>query len=321
MTSIRARAEVPESWAGKRLDQAAAALFPEYSRARLQGWIRDGSLRVGGTQCRPRDPVQAGDELELAATVDTDAGSGWIAREGLLDIVHEDEDVIVLNKAAGVVVHPAAGHQDDTLVNALLHYCPGLAELPRGGVVHRLDKDTTGLMVVAKSVPAHTELVRCLQARDVRREYEAIVNGSMVAGGTVDAPIGRHPRQRKKMAVVDTGKPSVTHYRVLERFPAHTRIQCRLETGRTHQIRVHMAHIRHPLLGDPVYGSRLRVPAAAGDELLQALRRFRRQALHARRLAFAHPVSGSELEFEAPVPADMQELTDQLRAHARAVAE
>lgn len=319
MTNIEARAEVPENWAGKRLDQAAAALFPDFSRARLQAWIRDGSLRVGGEQRRPRDPVRNGDQLELVAAVDEDAGPGWVAREGLLDIVHEDEHVIVLNKAAGVVVHPAAGHHDDTLVNALLHYCPALAELPRGGVVHRLDKDTTGLMVVAKTVPAHTELVRRLQARDVCREYEAIVYGTMVAGGTVDAPIGRHPVQRKKMAVVENGKPSVTHYRVLERFPAHTRILCRLETGRTHQIRVHMAHVRHPLLGDPVYGTRMRVPPAASEELLELLRQFRRQALHARRLGFAHPVTGAELEFEADIPADMQELTVQLRAHAKGI--
>lgn len=317
MTSICAEAEVPESWSGKRLDQAAAALFPEYSRARLQAWIRDGSLLVSGAKRRPRDPVQSGEQLVLSAQVEADAGPGWVARKGMLDIVYEDGAIIVLDKAAGVVVHPAAGHVDDTLVNALLHHCPSLEQLPRAGIVHRLDKDTTGLMVVAKTVPAHTELVRQLQARAVRREYEAIVNGTMVAGGTVDAPMGRHPVQRKKMAVVEGGKTAITHYRVLEKFVTHTRILCRLETGRTHQIRVHMAHIRHPLLGDPVYGGRLRLPAGANQPLIQALRDFRRQALHARRLGFTHPASGAELEFEAPVPEDMQNLIGQLRAHAK----
>lgn len=317
MTSIETSAEVPENWSGRRLDQAAAALFPAYSRARLQGWIREGSLRVGGEQRRPRDPVCAGERLELSAEINAEEGSGWVAREGLLNVVHEDEDIIVLNKAAGLVVHPAAGHHDDTLINALLHEHPGLAELPRAGVVHRLDKDTTGLMVVAKTLPAHTELVRCLQSREMSREYEAIVDGTMVGGATVDAPIGRHPRQRKKMAVVENGKASVTHYRVLERFSAHTRILCRLETGRTHQIRVHMAHVRHPLLGDPVYGARMRVPPAASEELRDALRHFRRQALHARRLAFAHPVTGAQVEFAAEVPPDLQALSSLLRAHAR----
>lgn len=313
MATIHAQAEVPESWAGKRLDQAAAALFPAYSRARLQAWIRDGSLRVDGEQRRPRDPVDIGQQLELTADGEGEAATHWTPKAGSLDLVYEDEHVIVLNKAAGVVVHPAAGHHDDTLVNALLHHCPKLAELPRAGIVHRLDKDTTGLMMVAKTLPAHTGLVRSLQARDVQREYEAVVQELMISGGTVDAPIGRHPVQRKKMAVVDHGKPSVTHYRVLERFRAHTRILCRLETGRTHQIRVHMAHIRHPLLGDPVYGSRMRVPSRASQELIEQLRKFRRQALHARCLGFLHPVSGGELEFRVEVPEDMQQLVKALR--------
>ncbi len=319
MTRIDAREAVPDALAGKRLDQAAAQLFPGHSRARLQGWIKDGSLLVDGARRRPRDPVRSGEVLQLGAEVEGD--ERWRPHAGDLDLVFEDADLLVIDKAPGVVVHPAAGHRDDTLVNALLHRFPELSELPRAGVVHRLDKDTSGLLVVARSLTAHTALVRSLQARDVRREYEALVHGTMTGGGVVDAPMGRHPVQRKKMAVVEGGKPAVTHYRLLERFADHTLVLCRLETGRTHQIRVHMAHIRHALVGDPVYGGRARLPAGADPELVELLRGFGRQALHARRLAFRHPASDELLEFESPRPADLARLVAALREHARQAAE
>jgi 23S rRNA pseudouridine1911/1915/1917 synthase len=229
--------------------------------------------------------------------------------------VYEDEDILVLDKPAGLVVHPAAGHADGTLLNALLHHCPDLNVVPRAGIVHRLDKDTTGLMVVAKNLGAQTALVAQLQARSVHREYEAVATGVLVGGGTVDAPLGRHARDRKRQAVlVNGGKEAVTHYRVLRRFRAHTHIRCLLETGRTHQIRVHMMHIHHPLLGDPVYGGRFKKPAGASLELIEAIRGFPRQALHARRLELLHPRSGELLSWEAPVPEDMRELLAVLTA-------
>jgi 23S rRNA pseudouridine1911/1915/1917 synthase len=224
----------------------------------------------------------------------------------------------VLDKPAGLVVHPAAGHADGTLLNALLHHAPELASVPRGGIVHRLDKDTTGLMVVAKTLEAHTQLVAQLQARSVSRVYEAIVQGVVTSGGKVDAPIGRHPQQRQKMAVTSTGKPAVSHYRVLERFRAHTHVRVKLETGRTHQIRVHMAYINFPLVGDPVYGGRFRIPPATNPVLVQALRDYPRQALHARFLELDHPVSGERLGWESPLPDDFVELLNLLRGDREA---
>jgi 23S rRNA pseudouridine1911/1915/1917 synthase len=242
-----------------------------------------------------------------------------------LEIVHEDDELLVLNKPAGLVVHPAAGHGDGTLLNALLHHHPALELLPRAGIVHRLDKETTGLMVVAKTLPAQTALVAQLQARNVHREYEAVVVGLPTGGGRVDAPIGRHPRDRQRMAVVraesPSGKPAVTHYRLIQRFRAHTHLRCLLETGRTHQIRVHMAHINHPLVGDPVYGGRFRIPAGMAAERVEALRSFPRQALHARRLALAHPRTGEEVQWEAPLPADMEALLAMLEADLRETSE
>jgi 23S rRNA pseudouridine1911/1915/1917 synthase len=234
--------------------------------------------------------------------------------------VFEDDDLLVINKPPGLVVHPAAGNPDGTLLNALLHHAPDLAALPRAGIVHRLDKDTSGLMMVARNLAAHTRLVADLQARDIRREYLAVVNTVLTAGGEVDAPIGRHPVDRKRMAVVSGGKPAVTHYRVVERYRAHTLVRLRLETGRTHQIRVHMAHIHCPVTGDPVYGGRLRQPRGAGELLRTVLQGFRRQALHAERLAFRHPGSGEPVSWEAPVPPDMQELIEALREDAGQVA-
>lgn len=313
-TRISLTAEVPPELAGKRLDQIAAQLFPEYSRARLQSWIKNGELRVDSRQLRPRDKVLSGATLMVEAALE--AADDWSAEALPLDILYEDDSVLVLNKAAGTVVHPAAGNYSGTLLNGLLHHYPQLQELPRAGIVHRLDKDTTGLMVVAKTLPSHTHLVALLQARDISREYEAVVHGVLTGGGTVDEPLGRHPVNRKKQAVIYSGKPAITHFRVMERFRAHTHIHVKLETGRTHQIRVHMTHIGHSLVGDPLYGGRLQIPAGSCAQLNDCLRGFRRQALHARRLAFAHPLSGEAMSFEAPLPADFQNFLEQLRIDA-----
>ncbi|MEE4659370.1 MAG: 23S rRNA pseudouridine(1911/1915/1917) synthase RluD [Halieaceae bacterium] len=307
-------ARVQASQHGKRLDQVAAELFPDFSRARLQDWIRSGELRLDGQQLRPRDRVQSGSELTLNATLED--AVHWTPEPISLDLVHADDDVIVVNKPVGLVVHPAAGNRDGTLVNALLHAFPELSELPRGGIVHRLDKDTSGLMMVARSQRAHTRLVEQLQQRAVKREYMALCFGTVTGSGTVDAAIGRHPVSRTRMAVVQSGgKPAVTHYRVEERFGHHTLLAIRLETGRTHQIRVHMAHRRHALVGDTVYAGRLRLPPGAAPELQQALRRFRRQALHARRLGFVHPGHGEFCEWQSPPPEDLQDLLTCLRQY------
>jgi len=310
---IALAASVPNELDGARLDQIAANLFADYSRGRLQQWIKDGSLLVNAQQKRAKDRLMVGDRLELNAELEDSPDHDWQAEPLQLDIVYEDDDVLVLNKPAGTVVHPAAGNRSGTLMNGLLHYCPSLQHVPRAGIVHRLDKETTGLMVVAKTLPAHHRLVRQLQRRDVTRQYQAVVQGVLTAGGTVDAPLGRHPVSRKKRAVIKEGKSSVTHYRVLTRFRAHTHVLCQLETGRTHQIRVHMSHIRHPLVGDPVYGGRLHIPSGASVALADELRAFRRQALHAAALGFVHPVSGEEMRWEAPLPADMQQLLDILK--------
>jgi 23S rRNA pseudouridine1911/1915/1917 synthase len=306
---------VPPQLSDKRLDQAAAELMPEHSRSRLQSWIKSGALTVNGAVRKPRDKVMLDDVLDLDAEPEVQVT--WEAEPISLDIVYEDEHLLVINKPAGLVVHPAAGHADGTLVNALLNHAPEVENLPRAGIVHRLDKDTSGIMVVARSLIAHTSLVDQLQTRTMGREYEAVVVGSLTGGATVDAPIGRHPQDRKRMAVVSSGKPAVTHYRLLERFAAHTHIQCKLESGRTHQIRVHMTHVRHPLVGDPVYGGRLRLPKGTTEELRQALAAFSRQALHARRLTLEHPETGETLSWEVPLPEDMVQLIEALRKHAR----
>ncbi|HVC16153.1 MAG TPA: 23S rRNA pseudouridine(1911/1915/1917) synthase RluD [Rhodanobacter sp.] len=313
MTVIRHEAAVPLTAAGRRFDQSLAEMFPDYSRSRLTGWIKSGAVTLDGMQVPPRQLLRGGElvrlQVELAAEVSS-------APEAIaLQIVHEDAHLLVLNKPAGLVVHPGAGNPAGTLLNALLHHDPKLAELPRAGIVHRLDKDTSGLMVVARTLPAYTALVDLLSRHEVERQYEAVVLGTMVAGGTVDAPIGRSMGDRLRQAVRDEedGKHAVTHYRLRERFRAHSLVQCQLETGRTHQIRVHMAHIKHPLLGDPLYGGGLKLPRGATPELIAALRGFRRQALHAERLSFIHPVSGEALSFSAERPADQQVLIEALR--------
>ncbi|MCE8012347.1 23S rRNA pseudouridine(1911/1915/1917) synthase RluD [Halomonas daqingensis] len=309
--TVEAQQRVPISLAGSRLDQAAAELFADHSRERLKGWIKEGALTVDGRPGKPKDKMAGGEWLELVATLEEE--TRFEAEDIPLDIVHEDDEVLIIDKPAGLVVHPAAGNPDGTLLNALLHHCPSLAAVPRAGIVHRLDKDTTGLMVVAKTLAAQTALVEQLQARTMSREYDAVCVGVMTSGGTVDAPIGRHPKDRKRQAVHPSGKPAVTHYRVVERFRTHTHVRCRLETGRTHQIRVHLAHRRFPLVGDPVYGGRLKLPAGASEELKTLLREFPRQALHARKLAFLHPASGEAVEFRAPLPDDLLLLIDYLR--------
>lgn len=305
---------------GLRLDQALARLCPQYSRSRLSRWIKDGRVTLAGAVCRqPRRVVKLGETVVLVPETASSVPERWLPEALPLQILHEDEALLVVDKPAGLVVHPAAGHAGGTLVNALLHHHPPLEALPRAGIVHRLDKDTTGLMVVAKTLEAHAALVAALQAREVHRAYEAVVVGVMTGGGKVDAAIGRHPTDRKRMAVrPQGGKTAVTHYRVLERFRAHSRIRVRLETGRTHQIRVHMAHRGYPLVGDPVYGGRLRLPRGASEELIRTLRGFRRQALHAARLELAHPLSGEWMGWRSPLPVDMAALLEALRQDAQA---
>ncbi len=314
--SIQLNAQVPFELGGQRLDQVAAQLFTEHSRSRLASWIKEGQLRVDGLAMRPRDIVHAGAELALCAVLESQGQ--WQAQAIELNIVYEDEQILVLNKPAGLVVHPAVGHTDGTLLNALLHHAPELINVPRAGIVHRLDKDTTGLMVVAKTLQAQTHLVEQLQQRSVSRIYEALVVGVITAGGTIDAPIGRHGQQRQRMAVVESGKPALSHYRVLERFRAHTHTRIKLETGRTHQIRVHMTHIGYPLVGDQAYGGRFRIPPAASPTMVQALREYPRQALHARFLELDHPVSGKRLKWASDLPDDFIWLLSLLRQDAEA---
>jgi 23S rRNA pseudouridine1911/1915/1917 synthase len=308
---ISLRAEVTEELSGNRLDQIAAKLFPEYSRARLQSWIREGALLVNSKQLRPRDKLESGDCLVVEAQLESE--ESWVAEAMPLDIVFEDEQLLVINKATDVVVHPAAGHHQGTLLNGLLHHNSQQNELPRAGIVHRLDKDTTGLMVVAKTLTAHADLVEQLQQRSVSREYEAVVQGVMTGGGSIDRDLGRHPVNRKKRAVVEIGQEAITHYRVIERFRGHTHVQVNLETGRTHQIRVHMAHLNHPLVGDQLYGGRFKLPSACSKELSDCLRGFKRQALHARKLELNHPETKERMSWCADTPADMLQLIDQLR--------
>ena len=310
---------VPDQASGRRFDAVLAELFPEYSRSRLAEWIKSGDALLDGRQARPRDPVRGGERVVLTAALEIQTRSE--PEDIALDILYEDADVFVIDKPAGLVVHPGAGNPAGTLVNALLHRDPGLATLPRAGIVHRLDKDTSGVMVVARTLPAHTSLVEQLSAREVHRQYLAVVVGSLVSGGTVNAPIDRHPRDRLRQAVREDGRDAVTHYRLRERFRAHTLLECRLETGRTHQIRVHMAHIKHPIVGDPLYGGPLKLPKGATDALVESLRGFKRQALHAETLEFAHPVSGEPIRCSTPMPADMHALVGTLRDDTREAEE
>ena len=308
---IQLPAEVPSDLGGQRLDQVAAQLFDEYSRSRLTAWIKEGRLTVDDAVLRPKDVVHGGAMLSLQA--EQEAQGEWVAQDIPLNIVYEDEHILVIDKPAGLVVHPAAGHADGTLLNALLHHVPDIVNVPRAGIVHRLDKDTTGLMVVAKTLQAQTKLVDQLQKRSVSRIYECICIGVITSGATVDAPIGRSSANRQRMAVIDGGKPAVTHYRVLERFRSHTHVRVKLETGRTHQIRVHMTHAGYPLVGDPLYAGRFRIPPAASPTLVQTLKEFPRQALHARFLELEHPATGQRMKWTSPLPEDLVWLLSLLR--------
>ena len=305
--TIQLEASTEAAHFGLRLDQVLADLFPEYSRSKLKTWIQDGNVAVNGEVITiPRHKMQMDELITVQAEMDVQVTS--VAQDIALNIVYEDEHILVINKPADLVVHPGAGNPSGTVLNALLNHYPEIDKVPRAGIVHRLDKDTTGLMVVAKTIPAQTHLVDQLQRREMSREYEAIALGTMVAGGIVDEPIGRHATKRTHMAVREMGKPAVTHYRVIEKFRAYTHMRLKLETGRTHQIRVHMAHIKHPLLGDQVYGGRPRLPKGASEEFIAALRGFQRQALHAAQLSLFHPETEEWMTWKAPLPQDMQDL-------------
>lgn len=309
---IQLQAQVPANLLGKRLDQALAEMFPDYSRSRIKDWILANHVKVDGEiQNKPREKLVGEEQIEIDAQLEIEVEHK--AQDIDLDIVFEDEHILVINKPMNLVVHPGAGNGDGTVLNALLNHVPQIANVPRAGIVHRLDKDTTGLMVVAKTIPAQTHLVEQLQAREISREYEAVVIGTMVAGGTIDEPIGRHPTKRTNMAVRESGKPAMTHYRVKEKFRAHTYIRLKLESGRTHQIRVHMSHLRFPLVGDQAYGGRPRPPKACNQDMVDMLRSFKRQALHAVQLELSHPVTGEWLSWQAPLPDDFKALLSVLR--------
>lgn len=314
---------VPGEYGGMRFDQALARMLPEYSRSRLQDWIAQGLVTLDGAAAVIRQKVSGGEAVVVQPQLHP-AEQPYRAEDIPLDVVYEDDSILVIDKPVGLVVHPGSGNWQGTLLNALLHHAPQLAQVPRAGIVHRLDKDTSGLLVVAKTLTAQTALVRQLQARMVKREYLALAWGGVAHGGTVDAPIGRHPAQRTKMAVVDNGKPAVTHYQVEERFPVTstagqdcTLLRCKLETGRTHQIRVHLASLGHPLVGDSTY---LKGPQKCSPQLRPILSAFPRQALHAERLGLEHPVTGEWMEWQAPLPDDMQQLLQQIREGAHGSA-
>ena len=310
---------VPESAAGRRLDAVLAEIFPQYSRSRLSAWIKTGDVSVDGVQIRGRDSVRGGEQVTLTAIQDTQTHA--LPEDIPLDVVYEDADVFVINKPAGLVVHPGAGNPNGTMVNALLHRDPTLELLPRAGIVHRLDKDTSGVMVVARTLEAHTSLVAQLSSREVHRQYLAVVVGALVSGGTATGAIDRHPRDRLRMAVREDGKDAVTHFRLRERFRSHTALECRLETGRTHQIRVHMAHLKHPIVGDRLYGGSFKLPKGASEEFITGLRGLKRQALHAEVLEFKHPITGEPVRCSAPLPDDIQNLLRLLREDVAAHAE
>jgi 23S rRNA pseudouridine1911/1915/1917 synthase len=304
---------IPQQYAGKRLDQALARIYPEFSRNILQQWIKKGHVRVNGVHPRPRDKVNGGESVHIIPQLQV--YDKFEAEALPLQRLHEDSQLLIINKPPGLVVHPAAGNWQGTLLNALLYHYPELKRLPRAGIVHRLDKDTSGVMVVARTLQAHKHLVEQLQARLIKREYLTLVQGRLISGGTVRANLGRHPIHRTRMAVHELGgKTAITHYRIAKRYPQHTLLRVLLETGRTHQIRVHMAHLRHPVVGDPVYGGRFRRPAQSSDILINALREFNRQALHARSLTLLHPDTRRSVQCQAPLPKDMYRLIEIMAA-------
>ena len=314
---IQLSAIIPDDLAGKRLDQVLAVLFAEHSRTRLQTWIRNGNVRVNNQIKRQRDRVIGGERIEIKAAYEIQ--ETWSAEDIPLNIIHEDDALLILNKPEGLIVHPGAGNPEHTLLNALLHHDPQLENVPRAGIVQRLDKDTSGLMVIARTPQSHTYLVEQLQKRNIKREYQAVVNGVMTAGGSIDKPIGRHAKHRTRMAVTDKGKPAITHYLIIKKYAAHTHIRINLETGRTHQIRVHMAYLRYPIVGDPVYGGRAKTPKGAGNKLISIIQSFPRQALHACAIHLHHPDTGKLLRFNTPLPEDMQTLVNALEDDAKEI--
>ena len=306
--TLRLDGLIPDESLGLRLDQALAQLFPDYSRGQLTKWIKAGYVSINNHPAnRPRDSVNGGEHILISALIEV-VDETWTAEAIELNIIHEADDVMIINKPAGMVVHPGAGNHNGTLVNALLNHAPQLETIPRAGIVHRIDKGTTGLLMIAKTLQAHNSLVVQLQEHTVLREYQAIAVGVLTAGGTIDEPIGRHHIDRKRMTVSNSGKPSITHYRIEQRFQAHTHIRCNLETGRTHQIRVHMAHIRHPLLGDSVYGGRFKFPKGLTEQCRDSIKAFNRQALHAGLLGFIHPKTGQEVSWRVDMPKDMKNM-------------
>lgn len=301
---------IPDDYINERLDQTLAKLMPEYSRTQIKAWLDEGAILINGQPLKGKTKIKGGEQVIVTATIKEQPI--WEAKPIPLNIVYEDEAIIIINKPAGLTVHPGAGNANRTLLNALIYHEPALQALPRAGIVHRIDKDTTGLLVIAKTAAALKSLLHQLKKRTLGREYQAIVYGSLISGGKVDAPIARHPLQRKRMAVVDTGKPAVTHYRLAKKYRGLTHLMLKLETGRTHQIRVHMSHIRRPIVGDNTYGGRVQLAKGMSTELIQALRHFKRQALHAFALEIVHPTTGKSMRWEAPLPDDMKHLIQAL---------
>ena len=301
---------IKSSSAHERLDQALTKLMPEYSRSQIQKWIEAGDIQINASQTKSNYRVLGGETVTVNTVI---LDQSWEAEAIPLSIVYEDEDLMIIDKHIGMVVHPGAGHKDHTLLNALIHHAPQLKILPRAGILHRLDKNTSGLLIIAKNHLALKKLSHQLKKHHIIREYQAIVYGTLISGRTIDAPIGRHPRERKRMSIVDTGKSAITHFRVVEKYRSHTRVKVKLETGRTHQIRVHMASIHHPIIGDKIYGGALRLSKNMSADLIMLLRHFKRQALHAYALTFTHPITDKQCHFEIELPADMRELIHLLR--------
>ena len=316
MSKLHLQTIIPEELAGKRLDQALSQLYPEHSRSRIQTWIKSGDVSVNKSYYRQRDEVNIGDVIEINTELKTVDKLQAEAIE--LDIIHEDVALIIINKPAGLVVHPGAGNPNHTLVNALLNFDEDLGAIPRAGIIHRLDKDTTGVMVVARTLESHTYLVNKLQERKIKRNYQAIVCGQLTAGGSIENKMGRHPKNRIKMAVTNNGKAATTHYRILNKYQHYTHLRVQLETGRTHQIRVHMSHIKHPIVGDPVYGNNKSIRKGVGSSLREVIMNFKRQALHAYEIELTHPVTGKEMKFNTDLPEDLQTLIQALNNHDRA---
>lgn len=308
---------IPREYHGQRIDVVLAQLFPDYSRSKLCSWLKEGAITLNQQTAKPKDKVAGGETIDMSIDFSDTNGSNeaYQAENIPLNVVYEDDDLLVINKPAGLVVHPGAGNPGHTLVNALLHHAPTLQHLPRAGIIHRLDKDTTGLLVVAKTLTAHTHLIRQMQARDIQRSYITLVQGHLISGGEIETFYGRHPRNRLKMAVCAQGREAITHYSIRKHYNDFTLLNVQLMTGRTHQIRVHMAHINHPVVGDPMYGGRMRFPSNATQELRLLFNQLHRQALHASNLSFAHPVSEEILTFEAKLPDDFQFLINALDEH------